>query len=74
MWAGFCALMNEARLKAGKPTLPYLNPLLYPLLGGNAVRDITAGSNGAYSAGVGYDLITGVGAPNIANLIAHLTQ
>src|SRR5208283_1051528 len=28
--------------------------------------------NGAYSAGVGYDMVTGIGSPNLANLIAGL--
>ena len=27
------------------------------------VTDVTSGSNGAYSAGPGYDLVTGIGAP-----------
>jgi kumamolisin len=73
MWAGFCALINEARKKKGKPFLPYLNPLLYPLNGTSAFRDVTAGSNGAYSAAAGYDLVTGLGAPNVAQLVAKLT-
>lgn len=72
VWAGFCALMNEARAKAGKPALPFLNPLLYPLLGTTAFRDIQSGSNGAFDAGPGYDMVTGIGVPNIANLIAAL--
>src|SRR5262249_28810329 len=33
VWAGLCALMNEARVKAGKPPLGFLNPLIYPLIG-----------------------------------------
>ncbi|WP_293901703.1 S53 family peptidase [Phenylobacterium sp.] len=74
MWAGFCALINEARGKAGQPFLPFLNPLLYPLLGTSAFRDITVGSNGAYAAAKGYDLVTGLGAPNLKALIARLTQ
>src|SRR5215831_2123481 len=72
VWAGFCALMNEARLKAGKPALPFLNPLIYPLLGTPAFRDITSGSNGAFHCGVGYDQVTGLGSPNIKELIARL--
>jgi kumamolisin len=72
VWAGFCALINEARGNAGKPFLPFLNPLIYPLRGTAAFRDITAGSNGAYSAGAGYDMVTGIGVPNIAALIAAL--
>jgi kumamolisin len=74
MWAGFCALINEAREKAGQPFLGYLNPLIYPLLGAAAFRDIVAGSNGAYSATRGFDLVTGLGAPNLSALIARLTQ
>lgn len=71
-WAGFCALMNEARGKAGKSPLPFLNPLLYPVMSGGAVRDITTGSNGAFSAGIGYDLVTGLGVPNLKALAAEL--
>jgi kumamolisin len=74
VWAGFCALINEARANAGKPPLPFLNPLIYPLLGTACFRDITAGSNGAFDAGAGYDLVTGIGVPNVAELIRRLTQ
>jgi kumamolisin len=73
-WAGFCALINEARKNAGKPPLPFLNPLLYPLNGSTSFRDIKAGSNGAYNAGPGYDLVTGVGVPNVKQLITALTK
>jgi kumamolisin len=72
VWAGLCALMNEARVKAGKPTLPFLNPLLYPLLGKTSFRDVTMGNNGAYDAGPGYDLLTGLGVPNLKELINAL--
>jgi kumamolisin len=72
VWAGFCALINEARGNAGKPFLPFLNPLMYPLQGTPAFRDITAGTNGAYSAGTGYDMVTGIGVPNVAALISAL--
>jgi kumamolisin len=65
VWAGFCALMNEARLRDGKTALSFLNPLIYPLIGSGAFRDITAGSNGAYMAGAGYDMVTGVGVPDV---------
>jgi kumamolisin len=73
-WAGLCALMNEAREKASKPPLPFLNPLIYPLIGQQSFRDITAGSNGAYTAGKGYDMVTGVGVPNVKKLIDALTR
>ena len=73
MWAGFCALINEARAKAGKPPLSFLNPLIYPLIGSGAFRDVTSGNNGAFNAGAGYDMITGVGVPNVKKLIAALS-
>ena len=72
VWAGFCALMNEGRTKAGKPALTFLPPLIYPLLGTNAFRDIASGSNGSYGAAKGFDLVTGLGVPNIAQLLAAL--
>ena len=72
MWAAFCALINEARQKAGKPFLPFLNPLIYPLLGTPAFRDITQGSNGAFHCGNGYDEVTGLGSPSVRELIARL--
>jgi kumamolisin len=70
VWAGFCALMNEARIKAGKPLLPFLNPLLYRLTGPQTFRDITRGTNGNYEAQSGYDLVTGLGVPNVKELIS----
>ena len=72
VWAGFCALMNEARANAGKPALPFLNPLIYPLLGTAAFRDIKSGSNGGFPATAGYDLVTGLGVPSVRTLIAKL--
>jgi kumamolisin len=72
VWAAFCALMNEARTKAGKPLLPFLNPLIYPLIGKTAFRDILKGSNGVYNAAAGYDEVTGIGVPNLEQLIKAL--
>jgi kumamolisin len=72
VWAGFCALINEARANANKPALTFLNPLIYPLMGTSSFREITSGSNGAYQAGPGYDMVTGIGVPNVKNLIAAL--
>jgi kumamolisin len=42
-------------------------------MGTASFRDITSGSNGAYKAGHGYDMVTGIGVPNVKNLIAALT-
>jgi kumamolisin len=74
VWAGICALINEARQVGGLTALPFLNPLIYPLLGTACFRDITSGSNGQFSAGPGYDRVTGLGVPNVKQLINALTQ
>jgi kumamolisin len=72
VWAGFCALINEARTKAGKPALGFLNPLIYPLMGTPCFRDVTGGSNGGFAAAAGYDLVTGIGVPDVKQLLAKL--
>ena len=64
--------MNDARIKAGKAPLTFLNPFLYPLLGTPAFRDILTGSNGAFHCGPGYDQVTGLGSPNVQELIHRL--
>jgi kumamolisin len=71
-WAGFCALINEGRNKVSKPPLPFLSPLIYPLINNKGFRDITAGNNGAFSAAIGYDMVTGVGVPDIGELATAL--
>jgi kumamolisin len=72
IWAGICALINSGRQKAGKPPLPFLNPLIYPLAT-SGFRDILTGSNGLYHATEGYDLVTGLGVPNVQDLVQELT-
>ena len=69
VWAAFCALINQARSANKLSSLGFLNPRLYPLANSIAFRDITLGNNGNYYAGTGYDLCTGIGSPNVANLI-----
>ncbi len=79
-WAGFCALINQARANAGKTGgLGLLNPSLYPLIGTSNFYDVTSGSNaegskaaGRYSAGTGYDEVTGIGTPDVGRLITTL--
>ncbi len=71
VWAGICALINSSRAGHGKPPLAFLNPQLYPLRS-QCFRDVVSGSNGAYHAQNGYDLVTGLGVPNIRALVQHL--
>lgn len=74
VWAGLVAILNQARAAAGLPNVGFLSPRLYPLIGTAALHDITSGSNGGFTAGAGYDLCSGVGSPNVAALIAALTE
>jgi kumamolisin len=74
-WAGFCAMLNQARASIGQPSLGLLGPRIYPLNGTNSFRDITTGSNGpngVYNAGAGFDLCTGLGVPRMASLVQSL--
>ncbi|HXZ34128.1 MAG TPA: S53 family peptidase [Terriglobales bacterium] len=60
LWAGLIALLNQ---DLGQP-VGYLNPLLYQnVAASGGFHDITSGSNGAYSAGPGWDACTGLGSP-----------
>jgi len=76
-WAAITTLADEAAGHA----LGYLNPSLYAIGSGNAYstdfHDITVGQNAffgpGFSAGTGYDYPTGLGSPNVANLISTLT-
>jgi kumamolisin len=57
----------------GQP-VGFLQPFLYSAAATTALHDITTGSNGAYSAGPGWDACTGLGSPAGAALLAALQQ
>jgi tripeptidyl-peptidase-1 len=44
VWAGIVALLNDALIRAGKPVLGWLNPLIYAF-GPEVLNDITSGSS-----------------------------
>lgn len=73
-FAGFLALIHQGRAANVVPRkgVGFLNPRLYPLIGTANFFDVTGGKNGAYTATKGYDLVTGIGAPTISNLLATL--
>ena len=72
-WAAFCALLNQARASVGGlAPLGLLGPKVYPLMGTANFRDITSGNNGAYSAGSGYDMVTGIGVPVVSSLVSAI--
>ncbi|HXC75615.1 MAG TPA: S53 family peptidase [Candidatus Acidoferrum sp.] len=79
-WAAIAALADA---QAGR-ALGFLNPALYAI-GTNSTQyaadfqDITVGNNGlngypGFAAQTGYDLPTGWGSPNVANLISTLAS
>ncbi|HEY7310298.1 MAG TPA: hypothetical protein VH643_13120 [Gemmataceae bacterium] len=73
-WAALLAIANQGRALDGLGTLnggSQTLPALYKLPGGD-FHDITAGSNGAYSAGPGYDLVTGRGSPIVNKIVPDL--
>lgn len=66
LWAGLIARLNQA---AGRP-VGYLNPVIYGHA--SALRDITSGNNGDFSAAPGWDACTGLGSPDGAALASLL--
>lgn len=82
LWAGFMALVNQQAALAGKSSAGFINPAVYAIGKSanytNCFHDITVGNNfwpnspTNFPAVVGYDLCTGWGTPNGANLITAL--
>jgi hypothetical protein len=82
LWAGLVALANQQGAATGQPPVGFVNPALYAI--GKSTnyhacfQDITTGCNTnsssptKYYATAGYDLCTGWGTPNGANLIPAL--
>jgi kumamolisin len=70
LWSALIALLNQ---KLGKP-LGFLQPTLYGLpKSAQPFHDIVTGSNGAFSAGPGWDAASGLGSPDGANLLKALS-
>jgi MBG domain (YGX type)/Bacterial Ig-like domain (group 3) len=70
MWAGLIAIADQGRAAEGKPALTGFTqtlPALYSLPSAD-FHDVTSGSNGSFSAGTGYDEVTGIGSP-VGNLL-----
>ena len=69
-FSGIIALLNDARLSAGKPTLGFLNPLIYSGAHASPLTDIVDGCNAGCSEAAGFcavqgwDPVTGMGVPN----------
>lgn len=75
IWAGMTALMNQYIVDHGGRPLGHINPLLYRTAQGSELpgfRDITAGGNAVDTPVQGYDLVSGLGSPNVFNLARNL--
>jgi kumamolisin len=78
IWAGFTALIDEYLLTQGGHAVGFLNPELYRLaqtpVPYRALHDITVGGNDFYLATPGYDMVTGLGSPDVWNLARDLAH
>ena len=77
IWAGLTALMNQYIVDKGGRPLGDINPLLYRVAQGSKLpgfRDITVGGNAVDNPIRGYDLVTGLGSPNVYNLARALLE
>lgn len=81
--ASIIALVNDARLRAGKPVLGFLNPLLYSGQLDAAIKDCTEGQGGSCTWGdgdfepgfevlPGWDPVTGLGTLNLGIMLELL--
>lgn len=81
LFAGVVALADQQRLAPGGPgttlTTNQTNTDLYNAWNSpnylNDFHDVTSGSNG-YSAGPGYDLVTGIGTPKVPQIVNTVLQ
>lgn len=75
IWAGLAAVMNQYLLSNGGDLIGDINPLLYRIAEGAplpAFRDVTLGGNAVDTAGPGYDLVSGLGTPDVDNLVRNI--
>jgi kumamolisin len=76
VWAAFMALVDQYLGSRGQPPAGFLNPLLYRLARATPAfptfHDVTLGANDVYLAGVGYDMVTGLGTSRVWNLARDL--
>jgi kumamolisin len=75
VWAGLAAVINQSLTSDGLAPLGDFNPVLYQVAEGAAqpgFRDIELGGNAISRSGVGYDMVTGLGSPNVENLVKNI--
>jgi kumamolisin len=75
IWAGLTAIMNQYLTENGGRPVGDLNPLLYRIAAGARLpgfRDVTLGGNAVVNAAPGYDMATGLGTPDVDNLVQNI--
>ena len=75
IWAGLTAMMNQYLLERNGSLIGEINPLLYRIAEGAprpAFRDVTLGGNAVDNAAPGFDLVTGLGTPDVGNLVRNI--
>ncbi|PKI85504.1 tripeptidyl-peptidase I [Malassezia vespertilionis] len=79
--ASIFSLLNDARFAKGKPSLGFVNPLLYKRLSqSNAFNDVTEGSatgcgnKTGFKAAPGWDAVTGFGTPRFKMLLRNVVD
>ena len=75
LWAAFTVLTDQYLIAQGGRAVGDLNPLLYRITHGAALpafHDIVLGGNAVDLAAAGYDLVTGIGSPDLWNLSEDL--
>jgi len=86
-WASIIALANELRVRQHRGNVGFVSPLLYDIAKNKRAyaqdfHDITVGNNAlgqglsqfGFPADRGYDIPTGLGTPDVTNLIGDLAQ
>ena len=84
--AGLMTLLNQLAMKKDNKPLGFLNPLLYQMYAecSTCFRDITVGDNKCtesgctascqgYTCAVGWDPVTGLGVPNVSNMLTYVS-
>jgi kumamolisin len=79
LWAGMMSIINADRVAKSLPREGYFNPSLYAANPQSSFHDIVKGNNSTtnvkgYTAGAGYDNVTGWGSLNLGKLLPVVTQ
>ena len=76
IWAGFTVLVDQYLESQGHGAVGFFNPTLYSLaersLPYPPFHDVTVGGNDFYQATPGYDMVTGLGSPDVWNMARDL--